>query len=87
MKSHTITGVQRNKMMNRISHWQVQISDQLRSYKSTREIHVLAPEMIDAISAVAKLYPDARIFNCVHKGTFEDELYVRPKSTLNIMGD
>lgn len=68
-------------MTEKISHWQLQISDTQRSYKSTIDIHVLAPEMIDAATRVAELYPNARIFNCVHKGTFEGDLYVRPKNS------
>ncbi|MFA5920086.1 MAG: hypothetical protein WC856_02195 [Methylococcaceae bacterium] len=66
--------------MSKISHWQLQISDQQRSYKSTRDIHILAPEMIDAVNRANELYPNARIFNCIHKGTFEGDLYVRPKN-------
>ena len=66
--------------MNKISHWQIQIADTTRSYKSTIDINVLAPEMIDAVKRVQELYPDARIYNCIHKGTFKDELYVRPKN-------
>jgi hypothetical protein len=68
--------------MSTISHWQLQISEPNRSYKSTKEIHILAPEMIDAVSRVADIYPTSRIFNCIHKGTFEGDLYVRPKNTL-----
>jgi len=69
--------------MSKISHWQLQISDQQRSYKSTKDIHVLAPEMIDAVNRVMELYPNARIFTCIHQGTFEGDLYVRPKPTFN----
>lgn len=53
-----------------------------KSYRSTRDIHVLAKEMIDAVKRVADLYPDARIYNCIHKGTFNDDLYVSPKTDL-----
>ena len=69
--------------MSKISHWQIQIADTTRTYKSTREIHILATEMIDAINRIAELYPNARIYNCVHKGTFEGDLYVRPRGDTN----
>jgi hypothetical protein len=65
--------------MSNLSHWQIQISDPQRSYRSTKEIHVLAPEMIDAVNRVSELYPNARLYNCVHNGTFENDHYVRPK--------
>ena len=70
--------------MSKISHWQLQISDQKRSYRSTENVHVLAPEMIDAVNRVAELYPDARIFTCIHQGTFEGDLYVRVTLNSNI---
>jgi hypothetical protein len=63
-----------------ISHWQLQIAEPQRGFKSTKKIHILAPEMIDAIVRVHELYPTSRIFNCIHRGTFEGELYVRPKT-------
>ena len=69
-------------MTEQISHWQLQISDPQRSYKSTKDVHVLALEMIDAVKRVSELYPNARIFNCIHKGTFEGDLYVRPKNVI-----
>lgn len=65
---------------NIISHWQIQISDKERSYRSTKEIHVLAPEMIEALQKVKEMFPNARIYNCVHKGSFENEFYIRPKN-------
>ena len=68
--------------MNKISHWQLQISEPKKTYRSTQDIHILAPEMIDAVIRVAELYPTSRIFSCIHKGTFEGDLYVRPKNTL-----
>jgi hypothetical protein len=68
--------------MSKISHWQLQISEPQRSYRSTQDIHILAPEMIDAVNRVIELYPTSRIFSCIHKGTFEGDLYVRPKSIL-----
>jgi hypothetical protein len=71
------------KIMSNLSHWQLQISDQQRTYKCTKDIHILAPEMIDAVNRVSELYPNARIFNCIHNGTFENELYVRPKHTID----
>jgi len=66
--------------MSQISHWQVQISNPQKSFNHTRDVHVLAPEMMDALIRVGELFPNARIFNCVHKGTFEDDHYVRPKN-------
>jgi hypothetical protein len=70
--------------MGKISHWQLQISEPKRSYKSTQDIHILAPEMIDAVNRVAELYPTSRIFSCIHKGTFEGDLYVRPKGIIGV---
>jgi len=68
--------------MSKISHWQLQISEPQRSYRCTQDIHVLAPEMIDAVNRVAELYPTSRIFSCIHKGTFEGNLYMRPKNII-----
>jgi hypothetical protein len=70
-------------MTETISHWQIQISDPQRSYRCTKEIHILAPEMLDAVTKVQELYPQARLFTCIHKGTFEGELYVRPRAPLH----
>lgn len=66
---------------SKTSHWQIQISDEDRSYRQTKDLHVLAPRMIDAINRVMNLYPNCVVYNCSHKGTFKDELYVRPKAS------
>ena len=65
--------------MEKISHWQLEISDRSnKRYGSTIIVHILAPEMLDAVTRATEKYPDSRIISCVHKGTFEGDLYVKP---------
>jgi len=55
------------------SHFEVQISDpsETKSYRQNKNIHVMCFDAAKAIELTQKGYPEARVINVLHRGTFE----------------